>query len=103
MFKASEEEVIVLLEPLGIPLVWFRYYNCDFDAPYNIIVGNLHIPDYKLPWEDESFQYPSNFAPPLEVLIEASNGASDYGNKFGEPLISGFVRSFGLDDGQERR
>ncbi|XP_066258232.1 phosphoribosylformylglycinamidine synthase [Euwallacea similis] len=66
-------------------------------------VGNLHIPDYKLTWEDESFQYPSNFAPPLEVLVEASNGASDYGNKFGEPLISGFVRSFGLTDGGERR
>jgi len=48
-------------------------------------------------------QYPSNFAPPLEVLIEASNGASDYGNKFGEPLISGFVRSFGLNDGNGRR
>lgn len=65
--------------------------------------GNLLIPDYKLPWEDESLQYPLNFAPPLEVLIEASNGASDYGNKFGEPLISGFVRSFGLNDGNGRR
>lgn len=40
--------------------------------------------------------YPGNFAPPLEVIIEASNGASDYGNKFGEPVISGFARSFGL-------
>ncbi|KAL1505862.1 hypothetical protein ABEB36_005322 [Hypothenemus hampei] len=66
-------------------------------------VGNLHIPDYKLSWENDSFQYPSNFASPLEILIQASNGASDYGNKFGEPLISGFVRAFGLDDGNERR
>jgi phosphoribosylformylglycinamidine (FGAM) synthase-like enzyme len=23
----------------------------------------------------------------LQILIDASNGASDYGNKFGEPLI----------------
>lgn len=52
--------------------------------------------DYELPWEDPSLQYPYNFASPLEVLIEASNGASDYGNKFGEPVISGFARSFGL-------
>jgi phosphoribosylformylglycinamidine synthase len=52
--------------------------------------------DYELPWEDPSLQYPDNFASPLEILIEASNGASDYGNKFGEPVISGFVRSFGL-------
>ncbi|XP_070552219.1 phosphoribosylformylglycinamidine synthase-like [Ptychodera flava] len=58
--------------------------------------GNLHIPDYELPWEDKSFKYPSNFAPPLEVAVEASNGASDYGNKFGEPVIAGFARSFGM-------
>lgn len=35
--------------------------------------------------------------------MEASNGASDYGNKFGEPLISGFVRSFGLVDASGER
>ncbi len=28
------------------------------------------------------------------ILIEASNGASDYGNKFGEPIINGFCRTF---------
>ncbi|XP_042875001.1 phosphoribosylformylglycinamidine synthase-like [Penaeus japonicus] len=60
--------------------------------------GNLHIPGYKLPWEDEA-EYPSNFATPLEVAIEASNGASDYGNKFGEPVIAGFARSFGMEVG----
>nr|XP_055162508.1 phosphoribosylformylglycinamidine synthase isoform X2 [Nyctereutes procyonoides] len=66
--------------------------------------GNLHIPGYNLPWEDPSFQYPENFARPLEVAIEASNGASDYGNKFGEPVLAGFARSFGLQlpDGQRR-
>ena len=32
--------------------------------------------------------------PALEILIEASNGASDYGNKIGEPVIQGFTRSF---------
>ena len=59
-------------------------------------VGNLHIPGYKLPWEDDSFEYPENLASPLQIEIEASNGASDYGNKFGEPLIQGFTRSFGM-------
>ena len=38
--------------------------------------------------------YPSNMARPMDILIEASNGASDYGNKFGEPIILGFTRSF---------
>jgi len=66
--------------------------------------GNLHIPGYSLPWEEAS-EYPSNFALPLDICIEASNGASDYGNKFGEPVITGFSRSFGvvIDGCDERR
>jgi phosphoribosylformylglycinamidine synthase len=65
-------------------------------------VGNLQIPGYRLPWEDPSFVYPPNLASPLQIEIEASNGASDYGNKFGEPVIQGFTRSFGmrLPDGE---
>ncbi|MGM0668198.1 MAG: phosphoribosylformylglycinamidine synthase [Gemmatimonadota bacterium] len=59
-------------------------------------VGNLRIPGYPLPWEDPEFRYPTNLASPLEIEIEASNGASDYGNKFGEPVIQGYTRSFGL-------
>ena len=67
-------------------------------------VGNLRIPGYNLPWEDETFEYPSNLATPLQIEIEASNGASDYGNKFGEPVIQGFTRSFGMRlPGGERR
>jgi len=59
-------------------------------------VGNLRIPGYALPWEDPDFRYPANLASPLEIEIEASNGASDYGNKFGEPVLQGYTRSFGL-------
>ncbi|KAH9519338.1 hypothetical protein Btru_075289 [Bulinus truncatus] len=58
--------------------------------------GNLNIKGYNLPWESEDFKYPTNFALPAVVAVEASNGASDYGNKFGEPVITGFARSFGL-------
>ncbi len=67
-------------------------------------VGNLRLPGQPLPWEDPGFTYPSNLASPLEIEIEASNGASDYGNKFGEPVIQGFTRSFGLrlPDGERR-
>uniref|UniRef100_A0A914UZB2 Phosphoribosylformylglycinamidine synthase n=1 Tax=Plectus sambesii TaxID=2011161 RepID=A0A914UZB2_9BILA len=57
--------------------------------------GNLRLPGYVLPWEDEEAPYPHNFAHPRQIAIQASNGASDYGNKFGEPLIAGFARSFG--------
>ncbi|KAM7492012.1 hypothetical protein LguiA_034933 [Lonicera macranthoides] len=59
-------------------------------------VGNLNIEGSNAPWEDPSFTYPSNLASPLHILIDASNGASDYGNKFGEPLIQGYTRTFGM-------
>jgi phosphoribosylformylglycinamidine synthase len=59
-------------------------------------VGNLRVPGYPLPWEDATFTYPGNMADPLTIEIDASNGASDYGNKFGEPVIAGFTRSVGL-------
>lgn len=67
-------------------------------------VGNLQIPGYSLPWEDPAFRYPSRLASPLTIAVQASNGASDYGNKFGEPVVSGFARSYGLRlPGGERR
>lgn len=58
-------------------------------------VGNLQMDGYKLPGEDPNFEYPASLASPLQILIDASNGASDYGNKFGEPLIAGYCRTFG--------
>lgn len=41
---------------------------------------------------------------PLQIEIDASNGASDYGNKFGEPVLVGFTRSYGqrLTNGERR-
>ncbi len=54
----------------------------------------LNIPDHTIPGEPAGLTYPFELASPLEILIEASNGASDYGNKFGEPIIQGFVRTF---------
>ncbi len=57
-------------------------------------VANLLIPGYDLPWEEKNSVYLSNLAFPLTIEIRASDGASDYGNKFGEPVILGFTRSF---------
>ena len=45
------------------------------------------------PWEnleERSWLYQT----PMDILIKASNGASDFGNKFGQPLISGSVLTF---------
>jgi phosphoribosylformylglycinamidine synthase len=57
-------------------------------------VAHLLIPGYDLPWEDKRAIYLSNLASPVMIEIKASDGASDYGNKFGEPVIVGFTRSF---------
>ncbi|WP_163336205.1 phosphoribosylformylglycinamidine synthase [Desulfopila sp. IMCC35008] len=65
-------------------------------------VGNLNIPGYELSWESD-YSIPGNLAKPLEIEIEASNGASDYGNKFGEPVIQGFTRSFDMRLGNGER
>lgn len=42
-------------------------------------------------------EYDNQINSPRKILIEASNGASDYGNKVGEPLIQGFTRSYRED------
>ncbi len=68
-------------------------------------VGSLNLPGYIIPGEEKNdFEYPTNFASPLRILIEESSGAYDYGNKFGEPCIQGFTRTFGakLLDGSRR-
>lgn len=57
--------------------------------------GNLNLSDFLITGEDADFAYPTNLASPLKIMIRESDGASDYGNKFGEPLIQGFTRTFG--------
>ena len=67
-------------------------------------VGNLNLEGHEMEWEDKSFIYPDSLASPLQILIDASNGASDYGNKFGEPMIAGYTRTFGqrMPNGERR-
>ena len=39
---------------------------------------------------------------PAEILIKASDGASDFGNKFGQPLICGSVLTFEHFEGEKK-
>ena len=39
---------------------------------------------------------------PEQILIKASNGASDFGNKFGQPLITGSVLTFAHQENGEK-
>jgi len=45
-------------------------------------------------WEFAVQERPWLYQTPEEILIKASNGASDFGNKFGQPLICGSLLTF---------
>ena len=46
------------------------------------------------PWEKAMPERQWLYQTPMDILIKASNGASDFGNKFGQPLIVGSVLTF---------
>ncbi len=45
-------------------------------------------------WEKHTEEREWLYQSPSQILIKASNGASDFGNKFGQPLICGSVLTF---------
>jgi len=45
-------------------------------------------------WENGMKERNWLYQTPMDILIKASNGASDFGNKFGQPLITGSVLTF---------
>ena len=49
-------------------------------------------------WEQGMKERDWLYQTPMDILIKASNGASDFGNKFGQPLISGSVLTFEYDE-----
>ncbi|NJB72068.1 phosphoribosylformylglycinamidine synthase [Saonia flava] len=50
--------------------------------------------DPNRPWESGMTEREWLYQTPMDILIKASNGASDFGNKFGQPLIAGSVLTF---------
>ena len=53
-------------------------------------------------WEDILPVRKWLYQTPEQILIKASNGASDFGNKFGQPLITGSVLTFEHKEGGEK-
>ena len=51
-------------------------------------------------WEQYTEARPWLYQTPQQILTKASNGASDFGNKFGQPLICGSVLTFEQDTPQ---
>ncbi len=54
------------------------------------------------PWEQCIAPRKWLYHDPQELLIKASNGASDFGNKFGQPLINGSVLTFEHIENQKK-
>ncbi|HKK11705.1 MAG TPA: phosphoribosylformylglycinamidine synthase, partial [Flavobacteriaceae bacterium] len=50
------------------------------------------------PWEQAVPKRQWLYQTPIDILIKASNGASDFGNKFGQPLICGSLLTFEHDE-----
>jgi phosphoribosylformylglycinamidine synthase len=53
------------------------------------------------PWEQKFKARKWLYQTPIDILIKASNGASDFGNKFGQPLICGSVLTFEHDEAND--
>ena len=53
------------------------------------------------PWEKGMDERKWLYQTPLDILIKASNGASDFGNKFGQPLIAGSLLTFEHQENSE--
>lgn len=53
-------------------------------------------------WEANMPERKWLYQTPMDILIKASNGASDFGNKFGQPLIAGSVLTFEHEEAGKR-
>ncbi|MEE9438691.1 MAG: phosphoribosylformylglycinamidine synthase [Saprospiraceae bacterium] len=53
------------------------------------------------PWENGFEERKWLYQSPMDILIKASNGASDFGNKFGQPLIVGSLLTFEHQQGMD--
>ena len=53
-------------------------------------------------WEKNLPARPWLYQSPMDILIKASNGASDFGNKFGQPLIAGSVLTFEHEENEKQ-
>ena len=67
----------------SIPLIGSAVYM----TPYSRL-------DTNKPWEKNISERNWKYQTPVDILIKASNGASDFGNCFGQPLIVGSLFTF---------
>ncbi len=73
--------------PLAGTAVYMTSYSRLKDA-------STSLSNHNRPWEKGMKEREWLYQTPMDILIKASNGASDFGNKFGQPLINGSVLTF---------
>ena len=61
---------------------------------YSRLEGSSENAQTNRPWEKGMAERKWLYQTPMDILIKASNGASDFGNKFGQPLITGSILTF---------
>ena len=72
----------------SIPLAGTAVYMTSYSR-----LSQNRAADHK-PWENGMNERKWLYQTPMDILIKASNGASDFGNKFGQPLICGSLLTF---------
>jgi phosphoribosylformylglycinamidine synthase len=82
----------------GTAVYMTSYSRLPFDLaqgkPFDSAQGKPFDLAQDRPWEKGMKERDWLYQTPMDILIKASNGASDFGNKFGQPLITGSVLTF---------
>lgn len=65
-------------------------------------VSHLRIPTLPQPWEAPRSLNP-RIAPALEIMLDGPLGGAAFNNEFGRPNLTGYFRSFELDEGTHVR
>ncbi len=58
-----------------------------------LIVSNLHVPGFPMPWEQADRDFPNRLATPFQIMIEGPLGGAAFGNEFGRPQLLGVFRT----------
>ena len=84
--------------PLAGTAIYMTAYSRLEQNQLNLQPGTITEPAKERnnvrPWENGMQERQWLYQTPMDILIKASNGASDFGNKFGQPLITGSVLTF---------
>ncbi|HEY9168694.1 MAG TPA: phosphoribosylformylglycinamidine synthase [Lutibacter sp.] len=78
----------------GTAVYMTSYSRLNEDSPIDSTSAQLSNHAQGKPWEKAMKERDWLYQTPMDILIKASNGASDFGNKFGQPLIAGSVLTF---------